>query len=31
MRKLAERTASATTEIGKMIMAIQGETEKAVS
>ncbi|MBF0507171.1 MAG: MCP four helix bundle domain-containing protein [Nitrospirae bacterium] len=31
VRKLAERTAKATTEIGEMINAIQGETEKAVS
>ncbi|MBF0338128.1 MAG: methyl-accepting chemotaxis protein [Nitrospirae bacterium] len=31
VRKLAERTGSATTEIGKMITAIQVETEKAVT
>ncbi|MBF0338012.1 MAG: methyl-accepting chemotaxis protein [Nitrospirae bacterium] len=30
VRKLAERTSSATTEIGRMITAIQQETEKAV-
>ncbi|MBF0590743.1 MAG: methyl-accepting chemotaxis protein [Nitrospirae bacterium] len=31
VRKLAERTTSATTEIGRMITAIQQETEKAVT
>jgi methyl-accepting chemotaxis protein len=31
VRKLAERTAKATTEIGDMISAIQNETEKAVT
>ncbi|MES0335774.1 MAG: methyl-accepting chemotaxis protein [Candidatus Magnetobacterium sp. LHC-1] len=31
VRKLAERTSSATTEIGRMITAIQQETEKAVT
>ncbi|TAN45467.1 MAG: methyl-accepting chemotaxis protein [Nitrospirae bacterium] len=31
VRKLAERTAKATTEIGDMINSIQGETDKAVS
>jgi methyl-accepting chemotaxis protein len=31
VRKLAERTAKATKEIGEMIKAIQGETDKAIA